>query len=66
MEPHAIAAGLASDFSSLGGAKGPAIHHDGHFLSAAVHSVMMVIATEIGDKTFFIAAILVQLLFLCF
>ncbi|CAD7924361.1 unnamed protein product [Amoebophrya sp. A25] len=32
--------------------------HDGHFLNACLHSVVMVGATEIGDKTFFIAAIL--------
>lgn len=32
--------------------------HEGHFFSAFLHSVMMVIATEIGDRTFFIAAIL--------
>lgn len=32
--------------------------HDGHFSAAFAHSVAMVVATEIGDKTFFIAAVL--------
>ena len=32
--------------------------HDGHFSAAFIHSIVMVVATEIGDKTFFIAAIL--------
>ena len=32
--------------------------YDAHLASAFAHSVMMVIATEIGDKTFFIAAVL--------
>ena len=32
--------------------------HEGHFAYATLHSLAMVIATEIGDKTFFIAAIL--------
>ncbi|CAD7929352.1 unnamed protein product [Amoebophrya sp. A120] len=32
--------------------------HEGHFWSAFLHSLVMVGATEIGDRTFFIAAIL--------
>lgn len=32
--------------------------HDGHFVGAFLHAVFMVIGTELGDKTFFIAAIL--------
>lgn len=32
--------------------------HNGHFTGAFLHSLMMVVATELGDKTFFIAAVL--------
>lgn len=44
--------------SEAGANQSPEHAHDGHFFSAFLHAIAMVVATELGDKTFFIAAVL--------
>ena len=34
------------------------LHEENSFLPATLHSLMVILITEIGDKTFFIAAVL--------